>query len=755
MPLSGTRALRLAAAASALLVVPRAALADEASPRVEELIVRGRQTGRHLDGLVTPRTYVSAGELEGTHVNTVEDFLAYEPSIIVRKRYIGDPNGTVGIRGSNQFQTTHALVYADGLPVHYLLQTQFNGAPRWSLVAPEEVVGTEVLYGPFSAEYSGNAMGGVIHIETALPTERSFHLEGGAFTQDFDQLKTRESYGGRRLQGSYGDRFGNLSVYLSHHHLTNESQPLTFQFDTPVAATGSETPVSGGFGDSDDLGNPVAYYGDTGIEEVTTNLTKLKLGWTQGDTVSRLTVAYEDRKREAGGPNDYLRDASGRPVFEGRVSSGGRAFTVEPGRFEVSTQDRETLLVGGGIDTPLVGDWKMELDFSFFDILTDENRRSDRNPKDPEFDGSGRVTEFDDSGWITGDAKLRTERWLGRDDLSLSAGLHHDHYELEFRDFDSRDFRGGARSRFREASGGETFNQAAFTQAGWQISQRWDVQLGLRYERWESKNGFSGNVSFGDRRESAVSPKLSVGFTPDDRWQFRYSIARATRFPIVEELFMNERRTSGTSLANAELQPEEGLHHNLMIERKLPSGVLRANIYRETIRDVIFNQTTTLANGSTLSTFLPIDEEAVNGIELIANWSGLLGGKVDIRSNLSFTDAEIEKNDANRAIEGNRFPRMPERRGNLLVTYHWTDKLETTAGLRYASDSFGRLDNADRADRAFGGQDSYHFVNLAANYRLSETARVSFGMDNATGEEAYVFHPCPDRSAYVEFSMSF
>jgi len=92
-----------------------------------------------------------------TRVNatTVEDVVRYSPGVLIRKRFIGDPNGTLGIRTSNSFQSAHTSVYADGMPLHNPLRTSFSGAPRWSLVAPSEVESSEVLYGPFSAQYGG------------------------------------------------------------------------------------------------------------------------------------------------------------------------------------------------------------------------------------------------------------------------------------------------------------------------------------------------------------------------------------------------------------------------------------------------------------------------------------------------------------------------------------------------------------------------------------------------------------------------
>ncbi len=761
-------------------LVVQDAHANDAKTQIEEVIVTGERPKTTTTS--GPRSYVEMLDIDSINVTTVEDVIAYEPSVIVRRRFIGDPNGTLGIRGSNQFQTTHAMVFADGVPLHYLLDTSFNGAPRWSLVAPDEIVGTEILYGPFSAEYGGNSMGGVINFETELPAERRFHLESSGFIQNynpnrFGALGDQEDFGGRRIQGSYGDRFGKLSVYLSHNHLNNESQPLTNRaidaLTAPVPT--NAVAVSGAQLAPDATGKDVIYFADTGPEEVTTNLTKLKLGYSVSDDwLARLTVAYENRKREVESPQNFLRDASGNPVFGNNLLFEGRVFNVASNQFEVAFQDRDTLLIGAGLDGELGKGWKLELDFSRFDIVKDENRRSNGDfgmravgGAQP-FTGAGRLTRFNDTGWITGDLKLRTSELLGRDAMRLVAGVHYEDYELEIEDFNTTSFRTTSGRSLRSRSGGETRTQAAFVQWGWQMTERWDAELGVRYEDFESKNGFFDNrvgLPAGQaprdprqkpRSEHAVSPKLSVGYVPNDTWTFRYSIARATRFPVVAELFSNVQSFTSVSLANPGLDPEEGLHHNLMIERRLANGYLRTNLYREVIRDVIFNQRVNIAGrNNSLSTFLPIDREVVNGAEMILSLRGLVNGKIDLQANLEYTRAKIRENDLDERIEGNDFPRLPRWRGNLLLTYNWTPRFKTSAGFRYASDSFDNLDNSDREDNVFGAQDAYRFVNLKATYQLSENASVGFGVDNVTNEEAYVFHPWPARTMYAEFSVNF
>jgi hypothetical protein len=83
---------------------------------------------------------ITAVKLQGINFTNVGNALANELNLIVRKRYVGDPNGTLGIRSANMFQTTRSMVFADSLPLHYHLQTnhsnlnngQLNEVP-WNL----------------------------------------------------------------------------------------------------------------------------------------------------------------------------------------------------------------------------------------------------------------------------------------------------------------------------------------------------------------------------------------------------------------------------------------------------------------------------------------------------------------------------------------------------------------------------------------------------------------------------------------------
>ncbi|MBL4574829.1 MAG: TonB-dependent receptor [Opitutaceae bacterium] len=721
--------------------------------------------------IVSPTSKITVEEAMGINMTTTEDIVSHEPNLIIRKRYIGDSNGTIGIRGSNMFQTTRTMVTADGLPLHYLLQTSFSGSPRWSLVAPDELESAEIIYGPFSAEYGGNSMGGVVKLKTRDPKKRRLVLQGSLFSQDYDKLETNEHFNGGKAFASFEDKFGDLGLYLSYNHLENDSQPQT-QY-AAKASGGGGTVVQGTTAGVEEHGTPVTYYGDSGPDHVTTDLYKLKALYDIGDYQVRGSIAYENRKKEQDDVNNYLTDAAGNTVWDDKVTttSGTNFKTSSFGSsvFQERSQHRESLLLGLGLTGPLGadGDWVFDLYATDFEILKDEEERTGRNPADPTFVAAntafkGRLTEYNNTGWKTFDAKVGTENLGSDDNQRLSVGYNYSKYELEIKPFRYNSIT-NTKGATRGKSGGETFTHAVFAQWGWKFNPKWDLSLGLRYDDWRGENGFfddnadgqiTGAEKHKDRHETGFSPKFSLAHFITDKTTIRYSLARALRFPVTEELYQNVNEALQVSVADANLKPEDGIFQNVMIEHRLDDGLLRFNLFYEDVNDAIFSQNVTI-NGATLRTFLPVDTVKTKGAEFVYNQNHVMGTAFNTRFNISYTDAEITKNSLDPSLEGNTFPRLPNWRANLLVDYPLTEKLTAHSGIRYASNSYGDLDNSDNEEEVFGAQDEYIFVNTKLNWQATKTTQLSVGVDNIFNEEAYVHHPWPSRTFFLEGKIVF
>lgn len=697
---------------------------------------------------LSPSSTIDAEDLKAISLLTAEDSIAYEPNLVVRRRYVGDPNGVLGIRGSGMFQTARSLVFADGLPLHYLLQTRWSGSPRWSLLGPDEIANATVIYGPYSAEYSGNAMGGVVDIKTRTPQERRFILQGHLLSQDYNELASNDSFNGNKIYMAYEDKIDDLSISASYNRLRNDSQPMSQYFaDASEAEALDQLGVSGYIRGTDKYGDDVIYIGDSGAEESTTELYKLKLNYQLGNMQLRGTIAYEDRIREEQSKSNYLVDSSGNTYW----GLGNR-------NFEQRSQERNSLLLGFGVSAEIWGNWFYDIYATNFEIIKDKERRSGLNPNDPSFGSrNGRLTQFGDTGWNTLDIKLGTDALFNRDDMRLSMGLLKDRYQLAINGFNLNANDGSVVSS-RAPSQGETSTTAAFAQWGWQSSENLDIAIGLRYEQWETVDGLFNNIEAPKRDENTWSPKFSVGYTLNEHWSLRYSAAKAYRFPIVEELYRNEAAATAILIADASLEPEQGVHQNISLINEFDSGKLQINVFWETIKDSIYNQRGTINDGGnniSVSTFLAIDEVEASGVEFIYQQSNFLLDKLALRFNLNYTDAEITENSANSSIEGNDLPRIPSWRSNLMLSYPITDEFNIHSSFRYASNSHGNLDNNDRGSEVFGAIDDYFFVNTKVSWRMNDALSISAGVDNIFNDTAYVAHPWPSRSYYLEGRYQF
>ncbi|MEX2130374.1 MAG: TonB-dependent receptor [Pseudohongiellaceae bacterium] len=747
-----------------LLAGQLAAAADIAGPvtTIEEIIVWG-QAGRQQAGNAHPSSLLTQQDLVSINVATTEDVVKFEPSLVIRRRFIGDSNGTMGMRGSNMFQTSRSMVFADGVPLHYLLQSRWNGAPRWTMVSASEIAQVEVLYGPFSAEYSGNSMGGVVLIESAIPQQREFHFDSSYYSQRFAAYGFDDRVNGYKTFMSYGDKLGDLSVYLSYNRLENDSQPQTFYFGASSNSTAA-IPVNGAIDGRDEFGNARLWFGDTGVVATTTDNYKLKLGYDFGPWQTLLNVAYEDRLADAGAPNAYVRDAAGTSVYRGNVVQNGGTINIPAARLGLNEQERDSLSLGLRLRGPVSETVTLEANLNQFNVLRDETRASLANPADPAYNLNGQVTDFGATGWQSAEAKL-TFSELGVPGLNLVTGLRYEAYELNLDVFNSDNWEAASFTGFASRSGGATTIAAIFAQLNWVLDEQWEMSLGGRYESFESRDGyFSRDLAAtpqydlvevpGDSNRK-FSPKFSLGYQLNDQWRLGYALGRAYRFPIVEELFSQYQAYNAVSVANPALHPENGLHHNLMIDRQIPGGTLRVNLFQESIEDVIESQSDTLPGGLTVRTFVPVDEIETRGVEFIVNADDLLLSNLDVRFNMAYTDSEIVRNRPDPSIEGNVYPRMPKWRSNLLATYHLSNQWDAGLNMQYASDSFGRNDNTDRENEVYGAQDGFSRLGLKTSYRFDTGLSLGLGVDNLTDETSYVAHPWPGRTIYANLAYDF
>jgi len=738
--------------------------ADDGVPQLEGLIVTAHQNPVEVAPLTTQQT-VLREQIEQMNVVNPENALQYAPNMLIRTRFPGDRNGVISIRGASPFQNARSLVYADGVLLSNLLENRFNGAPRWQVVAPQEIESIRVTYGPYSAEHSGNAMNGVIEIDTRQPLEREATLQTTFFTQDYQDLGVSDRFGGSKTFVGYGDRLGDLSVYGFFQHLESQSQPQGLASVSSPALrmpTGAETVVGGIIRDRDSFNDERWIYGANGFSETVQNLGKLKLAYdVNHDLRLQATLAYwqtiDSRKRS----DNFLRDAAGSPFWGGSAVFDGRAFSVRPDEFNTEVRDRDDLLFGLTAEGVTTSDWSYEALFTYYGILRDQRRQSNRNPLDPLYNGSGRVQDFDNTGWLAANLKFGHQEWFGNELVDGFVGLHWDRYEFGVREWNSSNYSAGVKDgALRNDEGGVTSQYAVFGQWDYKPFDAWTITGGARLEYWEAGqgNGFAGGAAFAhpSRHELDVSPKFSIAYSHASEWETRLSIARAVRYPIVTELFQGDPDDRALVIANPRLLPEKTWAGTLMTERFFDDGgSMRLAYFHHRESDTIFNQRVLLASGDTLSTFVNIDRVLTQGVEFAYTKRGWLHPSLDTDFNASYNHARIRENRVDPSIEGNRVPRVPDWRINLLNTWRFTENTQASLGIRYATGAFDRLDNTDSNQNVFGGVSDYFLVNLKASHRFDNGLMVSAGLDNLFNEKYWMFHPFPQRTFILDATWTF
>ena len=151
---------------SAAAIASPAYAQDIPDPDAPEIVVTATRAAQPLSEIGQAVTVIDRAEIERRQTTIVSDLLATTPGVTVTR------NGTVGaltsvrIRGAEADQT---LVVIDGVRVNDPSST--GGGFNFGNLLSSSVERIEILRGPNSVPWGSQAIGGVVNIITAAPTE--------------------------------------------------------------------------------------------------------------------------------------------------------------------------------------------------------------------------------------------------------------------------------------------------------------------------------------------------------------------------------------------------------------------------------------------------------------------------------------------------------------------------------------------------------------------------------------------------------
>jgi iron complex outermembrane receptor protein len=747
-----------------LLTLVRNASAQSEKDIATVVITSGRPTSLPSQ-IPTTMEGVKAEEVaKNINATDSQDALKYLPSLLIRKRYIGDYNHAVlASRASGTNNSARSAVYADGILLSNFLGNGATYAPRWGMVTPEEIERVDVLYGPFSAAYPGNSVGAIVDYQTKMPTAYEAHGKISYSHSPFTLYNTQEVNRGSQISASVGNKAGDWSWRLNANRSRSQSQPLVFVTKTPTPCVGActGTAVNGVVLGTSTTNAPLAIVGTTTSYETVQDHLKAKVALDITPTLkASYTLGYWQNDAQ-GRPQSYLTNAAtGAPVTSGAVNSSNFNYTLGANDLAMSNETFSHFMHGFSLKSNTKGFFDYEVALSQFRFATDEVRRPSSYAQG-QTNGTGTLTDQRGTGW-TALALKGTVRPSGlKGQHIVDFGYQRDAYKLSILNHSVTQWTGSAAGAFVSDVGGNTQLDSFWAQDTWRLAQHWKAVLGLRSENWSASNGRTVNTTlntpYSARNLSALSPKAALAFQVAPTTALKVSVGRAVRFPTVQELYGSTTTSSSQFVNDPFLRPEKSVTSEWSIERDLGSGLLRGTVFFEDTRDSLYNQTS-LVGSTNITRVQNISRIATQGLEVAYSGQDVLqsqiGSGLDFSGSLTYAESKIRENNGFVATPGDTIgryqPRVPLFRASALVAYRLSDKLSTSLGARYSGRQYSSLNNADINGFAYTGVSKFFVIDTRLRYQLDKTTTIAFGIDNLNNYTYWNFHPYPQRTYHAE-----
>ena len=681
-------------------------------------------------------TVVTKNELAVRNIPTLDRALELMAGVYVfRARGTADPLSRVMLRGFNGGNRTLTLL--DGMP----LNDAYTGDVTWTSLPTGEVERIEVVRGPFSSLYGGNAMGGVINVLTRVIDKRQLSLtaQGG-------------SLGTVQFGGHYGDRIGPVGLSVGYQRLQTDGYTPREVVVTPAAA-GTGTFVTGVTATQSATGTPAFIVGSSGNNWYDQDAARIKAEWARGaSTVLSAQYLFQRADHGYDGPESYMRDASGGIVNTGAIlfqdGNVQRRATVTPGTFLQGAGDDRSHLAGVTFHRTLGSGHMLRLSGGWY-VQPESATRTPTAATATASGGPGTIAARNSkSQYVNAQDSWSVGRHLLSVGFDLRAERSHNQ-EFALPDWTNAD----ARAAQTFSSFGRTRTVAAYLQDEVRLGDRVSLIAGARLDDWRTFDG-SVNifnvavppVQYEPRSTSSVNGKASVAYRPAEAWTLRGSVGTAFRNPTVFELYRTFRLSTGTLFAaNPDLQPERLLAAEVGVARSWRAGSsLEVTYYRNAIDDLIYRKTDlTVDPSGRYRILVNAGQGTTDGLEVAV--TERLSASLLARGSYTFTDAVISRNPALPETEGKRVPNIPEHMASVSLFYA-RDRWSGSVNGRYVSGTFGLDTNLDTTKGVPGSYSPFFVAGASAAFRAVKQVEFFVSADNLFDRQYYVFYLNPGRT---------
>ena len=578
---------------------------DPASPVLEEVVVTATRTEK--DAATAPGSFsvIRKQELESRNIKSPDEALNSTAGVFHDNKGKGLMGTTSSVSMRGLSSDKRILFLLDGITP---LNDAYTGSISYQLQSVEDIERIEVVKGPFSSLYGGNAMAGAVNIITRIPEERELTLKSG-YGSSFDRGSGLDDLS--KVYFSYGDKFlDKFSLLASYGYKSTNGYATAFnvQRSDPAAAG-----ISGGISTFSSTGAERRLIGDTGDNVWQDDQVTLK-GRYEFSSSTKLDMAFmrSTYAYDYDDPHTYLRAADGSEVW----SYG----TVKEYSFLSGEGAKAQNIYSAGLETELSNSVKAKFSLSYLDVTDNWYITRGTGSATTGNGGPGKVSETPSSNF-TGDLQFDIPLF---DSHFLTVGASYRAGEADSEEFGLQNWKDeDSKTALSYTAGGKDSSYALFVQDEIALTDSLTAYLGLRHDWWETSDGYANSVGdagypkqYGSQEESSLTPKAALVYRPFSDTTLRLSAGQAFRAPSTYDLYRTWTSSSGrTYAANPTLKPETVTSYDGGIAQGLWPGMkVKGTYFYNEMEDMIYRETIS----STLSEYTNAGKARSQGVELEA-----------------------------------------------------------------------------------------------------------------------------------------
>ena len=670
---------------------------------LDEMVVSATRSEKKLLDTAASVSVITDKDLNKMHINNLDEAFVKIPGVYVgRLSGIGSTTSQTVMRGVNAANSVAVLV--DGVQVN----DSYNGSVTWSAIPVDMVKRVEVLRGPASVLYGGNALAGVINIITKDVDKTSVNLKlsyGSNNTQNHslyvagkasDKLDFNVNYEKKRTDG-----------YVTDPVLSSKA---VFGAETTTTNTGAKRWIIGNKGkrqwDENTVGVGFKYHFDESKS--------LALDFTKNE--------YE---YSYSAPTSYFGDDI--------IKKAGTYFST-PGekasnKYNMTYNDSEN-------------GWKAVVGYS------DQYKQHDTSISKAT-DSSKPNTRFS--------FDLQKNQTISANNNAVF-GLNYRKDEMDATVYKLADkFNSDSKIAVDSMASGTNKSFSAYVMDEHKFSERWTATAGLRYDKWSTDGRIllpnkTEAINYDESTYDNWSPSLSVMYKPEADSSVYLSWGKAFEAPSLYRMYSSSYSSNVYNIANPNLKPQKAETFELGYKKDLNNkSAIGVSVYDTKYKGLLYKNSLGVVDGMNATCYQNAGEAEAKGFELELNhnfddkWSAFL--------NYTYQNPVIKK--ALKATEKDKYvTAIPKEVFRAGVTYS-DDKWSGMLTGEYISKRFSKTDNSDTVNGVYGSYDPYFIMNMDISYSFNKNYTLTASVNNILDRDFFNYYYQPGRTYSVELNYRF